>query len=1605
MNDTSESSTARAPGVEHEGPYIGLRPYEERDRELFFGRDSEGTLLVNKILTNPVTLVFAASGIGKSSLLRTLVVPALRKLETRVVYFDEWTLEPVAGLRSAVAKGLGFDGAPEKTLLELARDLTSKGDDSLVLILDQFEQFFLRHGDPKSIERVAQELAALARTGADAHIVLVLREEFVGRLDAFRDHWLTLSPARYRVAPLAGKAAEEAIERPLERFSGSIDDALVHELLRALALGTSASGINDGMATEQGTSLPILQIVCRGLWQAVQSEPSPHLSLTLYHDLDGRQGIVDRYVREAFETAAAGERYNLARVLNALAPKAGVKMAYPVDVLSDQVKLDSVEVLKLLARLEQQRIVHFREEGRVVELTHDAFTEVLRTFIEDELRKERERIEQEERREREYRAAEAAQAQRKRRRNLIVGSLLLALLAMLGGMTYRYRQELVAQRASLRKALGAKDCAKLTSALRDLRAHAEPGASVSEQVMSCFLSSPLEELLTGLENNADVAAGCNAPRQPASELGTSQSASSITLAYRERDEPGVARRSVQTGSIRQLWQHLSDRLWQEKRIRLPSSIDVVFDGALPAGSFVLKLDQRVMVRRSVAPVARKLAVLAWNSPRSFDDEVKVVGKGVDFEHQPLKALDPRRLSMGLAETWSAPLWRVIEERLAPKVSAAAEPISIQVLPAVEAVMTLEAFESMAQSPELYVTEPLTQRLLALRQEDEPCLVRASLERFLDCPEAERGRDGSATSCQKEAVHRLTSRVHLALLEAARRGRPAGMVTRILDRIADLEANDPEARPDRIVDWLIDDDGRGRPPTGIRLSGARDWACPRDPLFEAQQYTETAPTLDAEEKPIRVRLGAELVKRLSRDSALVPAFRDRLAELRLSLYRVHGVSPPGVRFAQEWWGDDRFQIDLLGMAKPATGHADGDEPVVGALETQLLAARSATIGVNTWPLRQELSEWLPAHFSRNDLKLLMRAVLVNDASQTIRDLPWLLASLPIWTEVCGQQNSACLVEHLVEAEAARTRPRGAAPPATASLSQTIDALLSDHPERAVTAFRGALKEDRAGSIRAFLASYAPVADDLILRYVERELCEVPVLGLSDDWRVLSSSELSEVKLALERPPAARNVARSANLRLCALMADLPSGDATFDLRRVLAFLSHHAVDRKSFSVDQGFWLAERLLQASVGPGTPDPERPRLLAEAQEHVASLLAPVFASPPPPLGSPDAAFKQLQKHCESSKNDRCYWSLTEIAEKAELDANTFWELARALGALPTNGTTARLAQVRRIWGRALERLPARLGPAQKARYAVTLDIFRYGVDVDLLAHGIGNVQDVLRELDDARTRLEKVTGMPESERVNLRRNLLFFQRDALDYAGQNGEANAVASALQRSARAEQALELVPIQIREGRVGEAAATADDALERQIGDQQSTLFSSALAHLLLNDAAYAESARRLLFWMDHPYRDYVRLMLAWRLLSRGAAGENEARALLQDRLREVPAGDNPEQRLAEGDLNPWHEIIVRYYLNQTPETSAKVFDSLKDQKTFAQSMLSRGSQSLASFRCEAYFYDALLQSVSGEARTRAARYRNRLQQVVDEKCYTTYEYAMASYLLRSEKTP
>src|SRR5215212_9584172 len=58
-------------------PYIGPRPFEQNDRDFFFGRDQEANELVSLMTAHAAVLLYSQSGAGKTSLVKAGLIPLL----------------------------------------------------------------------------------------------------------------------------------------------------------------------------------------------------------------------------------------------------------------------------------------------------------------------------------------------------------------------------------------------------------------------------------------------------------------------------------------------------------------------------------------------------------------------------------------------------------------------------------------------------------------------------------------------------------------------------------------------------------------------------------------------------------------------------------------------------------------------------------------------------------------------------------------------------------------------------------------------------------------------------------------------------------------------------------------------------------------------------------------------------------------------------------------------------------------------------------------------------------------------------------------------------------------------------------------------------------------------------------------------------------------------------------------------------------------------------------------------------------------------------------------------------------------------------------------
>lgn len=156
--------------------YPGIAPFQQEDEPVFFGRERETREVTNLIMAQKMLVLFAKSGMGKTSLLNAGVIPALLKnglypISIRFNEIENDTNNPVERFKALYKRAytdfMGTDKAfaDKETIWQTLcwNQLTRhKRIIVPVLIFDQFEEFFRTY--PRVEQRAAflRQLADLA---------------------------------------------------------------------------------------------------------------------------------------------------------------------------------------------------------------------------------------------------------------------------------------------------------------------------------------------------------------------------------------------------------------------------------------------------------------------------------------------------------------------------------------------------------------------------------------------------------------------------------------------------------------------------------------------------------------------------------------------------------------------------------------------------------------------------------------------------------------------------------------------------------------------------------------------------------------------------------------------------------------------------------------------------------------------------------------------------------------------------------------------------------------------------------------------------------------------------------------------------------------------------------------------------------------------------------------------------------------------------------------------------------------------------------------------------------------------------------------------------
>jgi len=262
LDDHSTPQVALKPA----NPFRGLRPFDERSGDQFFGRDALVRRLVEHMDQSRaarLTLVAGASGAGKSSVVRAGLVPALKR-EGR-------------STRTAIVSD---DGIWIGALLECSDD---------VIVLDQLESGLTT---PAVAARTLAVIADHAQRPGGPWIVATVRADYLDVLLSDPAIGLLVEPALVLVPPMDDRELTEAIVEPAARVGVRVAEGLTHLLVADMR--------------ERAAGLPLLQYALTETYEAGE------LSVDNYRSVGGLGGALARRA-EALIQQMSEERRDLLR--------------------------------------------------------------------------------------------------------------------------------------------------------------------------------------------------------------------------------------------------------------------------------------------------------------------------------------------------------------------------------------------------------------------------------------------------------------------------------------------------------------------------------------------------------------------------------------------------------------------------------------------------------------------------------------------------------------------------------------------------------------------------------------------------------------------------------------------------------------------------------------------------------------------------------------------------------------------------------------------------------------------------------------------------------------------------------------------------------------------------------------------------------------------------------------------------------------------------------------------------------------------------------------------------------------------------------------------
>jgi hypothetical protein len=357
-------------------PFPGLRPFEPEEDYLFFGRERQTDELLRKLRTTRFLSILGRSGSGKSSIVRSGLIPSLwgggmthAGSRWRVVIMRPGE-DPLGNLAAALSeRGVLYDEEHDENLTRAFFETTLRANrlglvecirqsripegNNILVLVDQFEEIFRYKRSRRVVGRdeavaFVKLLLAARESELPCYVAITMRSDFIGDCMEFGTLPEVINEGLYLVPRMTRDELKSAVSGPVGVGGATIAPRLVSRLL------------ND--VGDDPDQLPILQHALMRTWERWEEDAKPGdpLDLAQYEAIGTMHSALSRHAEECFTELDARGQVIAEKLFKALTDKGsdvrGVRRPAPMSEICALTEASIEEVTAV--------VDNFRKPGR-----------------------------------------------------------------------------------------------------------------------------------------------------------------------------------------------------------------------------------------------------------------------------------------------------------------------------------------------------------------------------------------------------------------------------------------------------------------------------------------------------------------------------------------------------------------------------------------------------------------------------------------------------------------------------------------------------------------------------------------------------------------------------------------------------------------------------------------------------------------------------------------------------------------------------------------------------------------------------------------------------------------------------------------------------------------------------------------------------------------------------------------------------------------------------------------------------------------------------------------------------------------------------------------